>query len=67
MRSLLNDRSSNQNGYRCDENNKRSVPYRSLERPYTSGVNKIISSVDQVENHCLSAAFWFVTDRHIDF
>jgi len=25
MRSVLNDRISNQNGYRCDENNKRSV------------------------------------------
>jgi hypothetical protein len=32
MRSLLNDRISNQNGYRCDENNKRSVQYRSLQK-----------------------------------
>jgi len=35
--------------------------------PYTSGVNKIISSVDKVANHSLSAAFWFAADRHIDF
>jgi hypothetical protein len=61
-RSLLNDRSSNQNGYRCDKNNKRSVLYRSLERPYKSGVKKIIGSVDKVGNHCLSAAS-LVCDR----
>jgi hypothetical protein len=44
-------------------------PYRTdrLERPYKSGVKKIIGSVDKVVNHCLSAAFWFATDRHIDF
>jgi hypothetical protein len=29
---------------------------RSLERPYKSGVSKIIGSVDKVGNHCLSAA-----------
>ncbi|WP_129019615.1 hypothetical protein [Edaphocola flava] len=30
--------------------------YRSLEKPYKSGVTKIIGSVDKVGNHCLSAA-----------
>jgi hypothetical protein len=46
-----------------------SDPYRTdrSKRPYTSGVKKIIGSVDKVGNHCLSAAFWFATDRHIDF
>jgi hypothetical protein len=31
--------------------------YRSLKRPYKSGVTKIIGSVDRVTNHCLSTAF----------
>ncbi|WP_129020592.1 hypothetical protein [Edaphocola flava] len=37
-----------------------------LKWPYKSGVNKIIGSVDRVAKHCLSAAFWIVTDRRID-
>jgi len=37
------------------------------KRPYKSGVNKIIGSVDSVGNHCLSVAFWFATGRHINF
>jgi hypothetical protein len=46
-----------------------SDPYRTdrSKWPYKSGVNKIIGSVDKVGNHCLSAAFWFATDRHLDF
>jgi hypothetical protein len=46
-----------------------SDPYRTdrLEWPYKSGVNKIIGSVDKAANHCLNAAFWFATDRHLDF
>jgi len=41
-----------------------SDPYRTdrYKRPYKSGVNKIIGSVDKVGNHCLSVAS-LVCDR----
>ena len=57
-----------QNGYRCDENPKRSVPYWPLQMAlYIRASRKSLARSIKSETTVWAQRVWFATDRHIDF